>query len=84
MLYAHSSNDCLCRFPLHPLSISAHHAGEGGDTMCFYGGICSVKIHVCVRENRCIHLLLTGLSLAPPVLGNICQGLPALVAYVYV
>ena len=58
--------------------------GEGGgNTMCFYGGICSVKIHVCVRENRCIHLLLTGLSLAPPVLGNICQGLPALIAYVY-
>lgn len=23
--------------------------GEGGgNTMCFYGGICSVKIHVCV------------------------------------
>lgn len=30
VLYAHSSNDCLCRFPLHPLSISAHHAGGGG------------------------------------------------------
>lgn len=56
--------------------------GEGvGNTMCFYGGICSVKIHVCVRENRCLHLLLTGLSLAPPVLGNICQGQPALVAW---
>lgn len=64
------------------LSISAHHAGGGGrNTMCFYGGICSVKIHVCVRENRCLHLLLTGLSLTPPVLGNICQGLPALVAW---
>ena len=30
VLYVHSSNDCLCRFPLHPLSISAHHAGGGG------------------------------------------------------
>lgn len=82
VLYAHSSNDCLCRFPLHPLSISAHHAGGGGrEHYVLFGGICSVKIHVLVRENRCLHLLLTGLSLAPPVLGNICQGLPALVAW---
>ena len=29
VLYVHSSNDCLCRFLLHPLSISAHHAGGG-------------------------------------------------------
>lgn len=35
---------------------------------------------VCERKQM-PSLLLTGLSLAPPVLGNICQGLPALVAW---